>query len=94
MMGTAALPTYSPCCIGQSSVEEVMSIQPGECFAQVGVSHSGLWRVVDVMSVTGCAEPHARLARVDHPVDRKTVSLSALRDPRFFRQQVGTHPGA
>jgi hypothetical protein len=64
-----------------------MSIQPGECFAQVGVSHSGLWRVVDILSVGGCAEPHARIARVDRPVDSKTVSVSALRDPKFYRHQ-------
>ncbi len=70
-----------------------MSVQPGECFAQVGVSHSVLWRVVDIMNVTACTEPHARIARVSHPVDRKTVSISALRDPRFYRQQPFTKPG-
>jgi len=69
-----------------------MAIQPGECFAQVGVFHSGLWRVVDIMRPTVCREPHARIARVDHPVDCKTVSLAALADPRFYRQQAAAVP--
>ncbi|WP_207478193.1 hypothetical protein [Arenibaculum pallidiluteum] len=65
-----------------------MAIQPGECFAQVGVFHSGLWRVVDILRPAGCAAPHARIARVDYPIDRKTVSLAALSDPRFYRHQA------
>ena len=43
-----------------------------------------VWEVTDVRN-DGAGLPHARLARVGEPKTLKTISCSALRDPRLFR---------
>lgn len=62
-----------------------MAIHIGQCFTKAGVPYPDVWQVVGIVSLPGCREAHARLARIEHPADCKTVALAALEDARFFQ---------
>jgi len=51
-----------------------------------------VWVVHDLM-MDGLALPHARLRRAGDPFTFKTVSVSALRDPRLYRFVGGASEG-
>ena len=51
-----------------------------------------VWVVRDVLT-DGVAMPHVRMQRAGDPLTFKTVSLSALHDPRLYRPVEGTSEG-
>lgn len=58
-------------------------IETGHRFRAVG-SPTILWEVAMIARYPWEVMPHVRLQRVGAPLDAKTVSLSVLRDGRFF----------
>jgi hypothetical protein len=58
-------------------------IEAGHRFRAVGAPLI-LWEVATIARLPWEVAPHVRLQRVDSPLDAKTVSLTVLRDGRFF----------
>ena len=62
-----------------------LSVKIGQSFHKT----DSQWVVWIVDSVNENIEPmHVRLARLDDPITRITVSIDVLSDPRYFRRAV------
>jgi hypothetical protein len=58
-------------------------VQPGQKFRQT--DSTSIWEVLDLKpDAEGIA--HARLVRVGDATAAKTISVTALKDPRLYRQ--------
>jgi hypothetical protein len=60
-------------------------VAAGQRYRVAGSSLS-VWEVVKVIKHTGSSLEHVRLVRVGERTEAKTVSLSVLRDRRFFER--------
>ncbi len=54
----------------------------GDLFSKID-KHQSTWEVVDIVTPIG-HQPHARLACVDRPSDRRMIAIAALHDKRLY----------
>src|SRR5690349_13279974 len=63
--------------------ESAATIEVGQCFTKADATYADVWQVVALMEPRG-GPTHARLVRLSHPDDCKTLSVVVLNDPRHF----------
>lgn len=58
------------------------TVAVGDLFSKID-KHQSTWEVVEIVTPTG-HQPHARLACVDRPSDRRMIAIAALHDKRLY----------
>jgi len=58
------------------------TVAVGDLFSKID-KHQSTWEVVELVTPTG-HYPHARLACVDRPSDRRMIAIAALNDKRMY----------
>lgn len=58
------------------------TVAVGDLFSKID-KHPSTWEVVEIVTPTG-HHPHARLACVDRPTDRRMIAIAALNDKRMY----------
>lgn len=58
------------------------TVAVGDLFSKID-KHQSTWEVVELVTPTG-HYPHARLACVDRPTDRRMIAIAALNDKRMY----------
>ena len=63
--------------------EPAAPVEIGQCFTKAGAAYADVWQVVALLEPPG-GPAHARLVRLSHPDDCKTLSVMVLNDRRHF----------
>jgi outer membrane biosynthesis protein TonB len=58
------------------------TVAVGDLFSKID-KHQSTWEVIELVTPTG-HYPHARLACVDRPTDRRMIAIAALNDKRMY----------